>query len=152
LLYRESFGCGPPTNGGCSFWVATIPVPLQSVILRKAWRASSLRKKGLKTEEMRRFLLKIDGKPAEIGGCVYRSAARVVLQLIHYGRVTRFEGWKERLSQGRGVGVRGFSGWILAKSKPYSPCFRLHEEGWFGGRLVPSQDRLGARLLAVLMS
>jgi hypothetical protein len=51
---------GPPTNGGCGFWGATIPVPLQSAILRKAWRAFSLRKKGLKTEEMGRFLLKID--------------------------------------------------------------------------------------------
>jgi hypothetical protein len=51
-----------------------------------------------------------------------------------------------------GVGVRGISGWNPAKRKPNSPCFRLHEEGWFWGRLVPSQRRLGARLFAALMS
>jgi hypothetical protein len=59
---------------------------------------------------------------------------------------------KGGLSQGRGVGVRGFPGWILAKIKPNSPVFRLREEGWFWGRLVPSQGRPGARLFAVLMS
>ena len=75
-----------------------------------------------------------------------------ILPVVYYELLTRKTGRETVSHREEGGGVRWFPVWNLAKRRPNSPFVCLPKRGWYLGRLVPSQGRIGVRLFAVLMS